>query len=59
MLFLVGNRYTAAEENTLAVVNNQETTFRLLEEITKASEELSRIYGSLVGAYALSLILFT
>ena len=52
MLFLVGNRYMVAEENTLAVVNNQETTFRLQEEITKASEELSRIYGSLVGTYA-------
>ena len=48
-LFLVGDRYTVAEENALAVVNNQDTTFKLQEEIAKASEELSRIYGSLVG----------
>ena len=59
-LFLVGDRYTVAEENALAVVNNQDTTFKLQEEIAKASEELSRIYGSLVGAYILlSLTLFT
>ena len=43
------NRYNAVEEtSTLALENDQDSAFKLQEEIAKASQELSRIYGSLV-----------
>ena len=46
--FLV-SRYNAVEESTpLAPANDQDSAFKLQEEIAKASQELSRIYSSLV-----------
>jgi len=43
------NRYNTVEESsTLALENDQDSAFKLQEEIAKASQELSRIYSSLV-----------
>lgn len=41
-------RYTIGNENTLTVEVEQDMTFQLQEEISKSSEELSKIYSSLV-----------
>ena len=41
-------RYNSGEDTTSVVVSNDQDSIKLQEEISKASEELSRIYGSLV-----------
>ena len=41
-------RYNSDEDATNVVVSNDQDSIKLQEEISKASEELSRIYGSLV-----------
>ena len=41
-------RYSAGEENTTFAIANDQDSTKLQEEISKASEEISRIYGSLV-----------
>ena len=43
-------RYTVGNENTLTVEIEQDTTFQLQEEISESSEELGKIYSSLVRA---------
>jgi len=43
-------RYTVGNENTLTVEVEQDMTFQLQEEISESSEELSKIYSSLVRA---------
>ena len=43
-------RYIGGSENTLAVEVEQDMTFQLQEEISESSEELSKIYSSLVRA---------
>lgn len=43
-------RYTVGNESTLTVEVEQDMTFQLQEEISESSEELSKIYSSLVRA---------
>ncbi|KAJ7365541.1 hypothetical protein OS493_005654 [Desmophyllum pertusum] len=44
--------YHAVEgTSTLALANDQDSAFKLQEEITKASQELSTIYGSLANLH--------
>ena len=47
-------RYNVDDENSLAVVNEEDAVFRLQEEISKSYEELTKIYGSLVRVFFLS-----
>ena len=49
-------RYNSGEDAT-NVVSNDQDSIKLQEEISKASEELSRIYGSLVWIKILLLYL--
>ena len=50
-------RYNSGEDATKVVVSNDQDSIKLQEEISKASEELSRIYGSLVWIKILLLFL--
>lgn len=40
-------KYNVDDENSLAVLNEEDAVFRLQEEISKSYEELTKIYGSL------------
>jgi len=44
--------YSAGEENTTFAIANDQDSTKLQEEISKASEEISRIYGSLADVLA-------
>jgi len=50
-------RYNSVEATTNVVVSNDQDSIKPQEEISKASEELSRIYGSLVWINILLLYL--
>ena len=51
-------RYNVDDENSLAVVNEEDAVFRLQEEISKSYEELTKIYGSLVRVFFFKQTLF-